>query len=91
MADKISYPVVLKQPDGFFSQGVVKASDSESFMEMAEKYLEKSDLILVQEYLPSDFDWRIGVLDGKPLYACKYYMVKGHWQILKKAKSGKVL
>ncbi len=91
VADKISYPVVLKQPDGFFSQGVVKATDPESFIEMAEKYLEKSDLILVQEYLPSDFDWRIGVLDGRPLYVCKYYMVKGHWQILKKGKTGKVL
>jgi glutathione synthase/RimK-type ligase-like ATP-grasp enzyme len=31
--------------------------------------------------MPSDFDWRIGVLDGEPLYACKYFMARGHWQI----------
>lgn len=90
MAEKIIYPVVIKQPDGAFSQGVVKAEDPASFIEKAEKYLEKSDLILVQEFLPSGFDWRIGVLDGKPLYACKYYMVKDHWQIYKKEKTGKV-
>ena len=30
---------------------------------------------------PTEFDWRVGVLDGKPLYACKYHMAKGHWQI----------
>lgn len=90
MADTISYPVVIKQPDGSFSQGVTKASDSTSFIEQAGKYLEKSDLILVQEFLPSGFDWRIGVLEGKPLYACKYYMVKDHWQIYKKHHTGRV-
>ena len=26
---------------------------------------------------------RVGVLDGTPLYACRYYMVKDHWQIYK--------
>lgn len=91
IAETLSYPVVLKQPDGFFSQGVVKATDPSSFVEMSGKYLEKSDLILVQEFLPSGFDWRIGVLDGRPIYACKYFMVKNHWQILKKSKSGKVM
>lgn len=86
MADTIEYPVVIKQPDGSFSQGVTKADDPASFIDKAGKYLEKSDLILVQEFLPSGFDWRVGVLDGKPLYACKYYMVKDHWQIYKTEK-----
>ena len=40
-----------------------------------------SDLIIAQEYLPTDFDWRIGVLEGTPLFACKYFMARGHWQI----------
>ncbi|MFW6290516.1 MAG: ATP-grasp domain-containing protein, partial [Mariniphaga sp.] len=40
-----------------------------------------SDLVIVQEFMPSEFDWRIGVLDQAPLYACKYYMAKDHWQI----------
>lgn len=41
----------------------------------------KSALIIAQEYIPSAFDWRIGILEGKPLYACKYYMARDHWQI----------
>ena len=40
-----------------------------------------SDIVIVQEFLPSEYDWRIGVLDNSPLYACKYYMAKNHWQI----------
>jgi glutathione synthase/RimK-type ligase-like ATP-grasp enzyme len=31
--------------------------------------------------MPTDFDWRIGILDQKPLFACKYHMAAGHWQI----------
>ena len=38
-------------------------------------------MIVCQEFRYSDFDWRIGVLDNKPLYACKYYMSESHWQI----------
>jgi len=37
--------------------------------------------VIAQEYLETPFDWRIGVLDGSPLFACKYHMARGHWQI----------
>ncbi len=43
--------------------------------------MDSSDLIIAQEFTPTDFDWRIGVLDKIPLYACKYFMAKNHWQI----------
>ena len=33
--------------------------------------------------MPTEFDWRIGVLDREPLYACQYYMAQGHWQIIR--------
>jgi glutathione synthase/RimK-type ligase-like ATP-grasp enzyme len=39
-------------------------------------------LVIAQDFLKSTFDWRVGVLDSKPLFACKYYMAKNHWQIL---------
>lgn len=29
----------------------------------------------------TDYDWRIGILNNKPLFACQYFMTKGHWQI----------
>ena len=44
---------------------------------------------MAQEFLPTDYDWRIGILNGEPLFACKYYMVSGHWQIYYHKKSGK--
>jgi len=37
--------------------------------------------VLIQEYVYTDFDWRIGMLGGKPIYACKYFMARNHWQI----------
>jgi glutathione synthase/RimK-type ligase-like ATP-grasp enzyme len=43
--------------------------------------LKESDLIIAQEFCPSDYDWRIGIIDGEAFFACKYYMAKGHWQI----------
>ena len=77
----ITFPCVLKQPDSAFSQGVVKAVDEADFRAKLDDLFEKSDLIIAQEFMQSDFDWRIGILDRKPLYACKYYMARGHWQI----------
>jgi glutathione synthase/RimK-type ligase-like ATP-grasp enzyme len=60
---------------------VVKAKTPEELEQQLDMILADSDLAIAQEYMPSDFDWRIGVLDGKPLYACKYFMARGHWQI----------
>lgn len=74
-------PVVLKSPDSTFSRGVVKAKTAEELEKELDNILAESDLAIAQAYMPSDFDWRIGVLDGVPLYACKYYMAKDHWQI----------
>ncbi len=78
---KIGLPVVLKSPDSTFSFGVKKAETEEEYLEVVNAMLKKSDLVIAQEFSPSDYDWRIGVLDGKPFYACRYYMAKGHWQI----------
>ncbi|MEL0456853.1 RimK family protein [Flavobacteriaceae bacterium SZ-1-7] len=74
-------PCVLKAPDSTFSFGVKKAKTAEEFSSLASSMLKESDLIIAQEFCPSDYDWRIGIIDGKPFYACKYYMAKGHWQI----------
>lgn len=77
----ISFPCVLKQPDSAFSQGVVKAENEAEFREKLDMLFEKSDLLIAQEFMQSDFDWRVGILDRKPLFVCKYYMARGHWQI----------
>ena len=50
---------------------------------------QESAILLLQEYIPTDFDWRIGILNKEPLFACKYYMAKGHWQIYNHKSNGK--
>ncbi len=77
-----SFPVILKLPDSCFSQGVVKAKNQEELDTKSKAMLKQSELIIVQEFLPTDFDWRVGVIDGRALYACKYYMAGKHWQIV---------
>lgn len=77
----MNFPLILKQPDGAFSVGVSKVNSLQELEESVYQMFKTSDLVIVQQFLPSDFDWRIGVLDNKPLYACKYFMARGHWQI----------
>ncbi|MEW5972222.1 MAG: RimK family protein [Pseudomonadota bacterium] len=79
---EIGYPVVLKVPEGSFSSGVFRADDRAQMEDRARTLLRESDLILAQEYLYTPFDWRIGILNRQPLYACKYLMSKHHWQIV---------
>lgn len=80
---ELGFPMILKQPDSSFSLGVVKVEDATTYREMANRLLNKSDLVVAQEFLPTEFDWRIGALDGEPLYACRYFMARKHWQIYK--------
>jgi len=77
----LGLPVVLKSPDSTFSLGVKKVETAEELNFQIKKMLEQSDMILGQSYMFTDFDWRIGILDNKAIFACKYYMAKGHWQI----------
>lgn len=79
-AAELGYPMIVKIPDGSFSRGIVKIESDEQ-LHLAEELFGTSELLLAQEYLYTSFDWRIGVLNGKPLYACQYYMARNHWQI----------
>lgn len=83
IASEIGLPCIIKLPDSAFSLGVKKAETLEKLDELVVAMLDKSDLIIAQAYMPSEFDWRIGVLDRQPLFACKYFMAEKHWQILK--------
>ncbi len=87
---RLGSPVVLKAPDGSFSRSVHKISTLEEFQSRAKLLFEDTALILAQEYMPTQFDWRVGVLGGEPLYACQYKMARGHWQIAKHQKDGGV-
>ncbi len=78
---ELGLPCVLKLPEAAFSQGVVKVNSCVALQKALDDYLAHSDLIIAQQYTPTDFDWRIGIMDKQPLFACKYHMAKDHWQI----------
>ena len=86
----IDFPMVLKIPDGSFSRGVFKAQDKKEALEITDRLFKESDLILAQEFLYTAFDWRVGILNRKPLYACQYFMSRSHWQVVKHDESGRI-
>ncbi|WP_165310399.1 RimK family protein [Vibrio ziniensis] len=90
LLSQLELPMVLKIPDGAFSRGVVKVRTEEELQKEASALFEKSALILAQAFMPTDFDWRIGVMNRQPIFACKYMMSRGHWQIYQHHNSGRV-
>lgn len=49
------------------------ASDETQLARLLDEGLGRSALLLVQSRIPAEFDWRIGFLDGSPLFACRRY------------------
>ncbi|MFO1073751.1 MAG: RimK family protein [Geminicoccaceae bacterium] len=85
---QLSYPMVLKIPDGSFSRGVAKVGSRPELERMVHGMLEDSDLILAQEFMYTEYDWRVGVLDGEPLFVSQYMMARKHWQIVRHNTEG---
>ena len=88
VAGRLGVPCVLKKPDSAFSLGVTKVECEEELCRKLKRLLEDSDLVVAQEFLPTTFDWRIGILDRRPLFACKYHMAPNHWQIVRRDHNG---
>jgi len=88
MPAMLGLPCILKRPDSSFSQGVVRVEKEEDLRNHIDRMLERSDLIIAQEFIPTPFDWRIGIFDRQPIFVCKYYMAEKHWQIIKRDSNG---
>ena len=86
--DELHLPLIVKIPDGSFSRGIHKVTTVEEFKRITDALFEETDLLLAQKFLPTDFDWRVGVLAGEPLFVCQYRMARGHWQIVKHRADG---
>ncbi|MGE5637732.1 MAG: ATP-grasp domain-containing protein [Chloroflexota bacterium] len=78
--DILGKPVVIKAPYTSFSRYVEKAACETSFRDIAKRYFKKSDIIAIQQFCPTQFDWRVGVLNDQVLYTCKYMIPKGRWK-----------
>lgn len=81
ITETFGFPLILKMPEGSFSRGVFKVASADELKKQVTELLDESALVLAQEYMFTDYDWRIGVLNGRALYACRYYMARNHWQI----------
>lgn len=76
------YPYIVKTPDTAFGEGVFKINDWNGYHKIVEPLFYKHTYLLMQEYLKTDFDWRIGILAGQPLFAIKYYIIPGDHRIV---------
>jgi hypothetical protein len=83
----LGFPCVLKRPDSSFSTGVERC-DAEATHRDARCLLRGQRSARGAGIRPHDFDWRIGVLGGEPLFACRYGMAPEHWQIVKRDDDG---
>lgn len=70
--EELGTPLILKEPSTSFSVRVEKVASVDELLKVAKRFFKLSDWIVVQEYIESRFDWRVGVLNGSLLYACRY-------------------
>ncbi|MDH5445231.1 MAG: RimK family protein [Gammaproteobacteria bacterium] len=89
-SEALGFPMVLKIPDGSFSRGIVKVETMADLKQHTSELFKQSALVLAQAFTYTDYDWRIGILNKKPIFSCKYFMSRGHWQIYKHNESGRV-
>lgn len=88
ISEHLGKTMVIKIPDGSFSQGVSCVANEREYNELLATIFSKSAIVLAQEFVPTEFDWRIGILNGECIYACKYFMARGHWQIYHHKSTG---
>jgi glutathione synthase/RimK-type ligase-like ATP-grasp enzyme len=79
----LGLPCVLKLPDSGFGLDVVKIESEDNLRKETDRLFKQSELLIAQEWLPSEFDWRVGIYDRRPLFVAKYYMAPGHWKVNK--------
>ncbi|MEW6067636.1 MAG: RimK family protein [Nitrospirota bacterium] len=84
----LGFPCILKKPDSSFSQGVIKADNEDELRAYIEEMLDRSEMVIAQEFMMTPFDWRVGIFNREPLYVCKYFMAEKHWQIVKRDSFG---
>jgi len=74
--------LILKAPNSSFSQHVEMVTTPGEFTKVGERFLRRADRVVVQEFVESEFDWRVGVLGGEPIFACRYVIPEETFKIL---------
>jgi glutathione synthase/RimK-type ligase-like ATP-grasp enzyme len=84
----LGFPCVIKRPDSAFSAGVFRIDSENELAATLDAQFVHTDLLIAQEYVPTEFDWRVGVISGEPIFVCRYGMAPDHWQIVKHDDAG---
>lgn len=93
LVNEVTYPCVIKVSDGCFSQGVFLAHTRKEFKTIAHELLKDrgSDRLICQEFIKTDFDWRVTIFNKEILFVCKYFMVDDDWKIVKYDRKGQYI
>ena len=86
--EALGMPLVLKAPNSSFSAYVDRATNVESFVKIGRKFLRRADRVVVQQYMPSEFDWRVITLAGRVLAVVKYEFVQDKWKTMERGPAG---
>ncbi|MEX2297337.1 MAG: hypothetical protein WD715_07985 [Dongiaceae bacterium] len=87
-ATPLGYPLIVKRPDGAFSRDVHKCESERELLATGARLFRRSPVLVLQEFVASDFDWRIGVCDSKPIFAVMYRYPPGSWKIADYDRAG---
>ena len=86
--ESLGFPVVLKAPNSSFSHYVDKANSIDEFIKIGKRFLRRADRIVIQQYLPSNYDWRVITLGGKVLAVAKYVFASNPWRLEDRSSDG---
>jgi len=79
---ELGKPLVLKAPNSSFSLYVERVQSADEFCKVGRRFLRRADALVVQRFLRSKFDWRVGLLNGEVLYVCQYTIPRKYWKIM---------
>jgi glutathione synthase/RimK-type ligase-like ATP-grasp enzyme len=91
LLETMGRPLVLKAPNSSFSLYVERVATPRDFVRVGRRFQRRADRVVVQQFVPSEFDWRVGVLAGEVLYVCRYGIPKKRWKILTYTETGRVI
>ncbi|MCA9837800.1 MAG: RimK family alpha-L-glutamate ligase [Trueperaceae bacterium] len=86
--EEMGSPLVLKAPNSSFSAYVDKVSTPETFVQVGKRFLRRADRLVVQQYMPSSFDWRVVTLNGQILAVIKYVFAQDKWRLMDRTEEG---
>ena len=86
--ESLGTPLVLKAPNSSFSAYVDKVTTPEAFVKVGKRFLRRADRIIVQQYMPSEFDWRVITLAGRVLAVVRYVFAQDKWKLMERGQEG---